>query len=170
MFLPLGFFDPGRTCVLLTNGNVKSIIIMGKFLSDFKDFAMKGNIVDMAVGVIIGGAFGKIVSSLVNDILMPCFSIFGSGDGIKQLKYVIVLGQAAQDGAAAVEEVAINYGVFIMNIVDFLIIALSIFVALRVVFKFMKKEKKAEEAPAPPAPTPEETLLTEIRDLIKERK
>ena len=99
---------------------------MGKFLSDFKEFAMKGNVIDMAVGVIIGGAFGKIVSSLVN---------------------------------------AINYGTFIMNIVDFFIIALSIFVALRVIMKFKKKE---EEAPAAaPEPTAEEKLLTEIRDILK---
>lgn len=145
---------------------------MGKFLHDFKEFALKGNIVDMAVGVIIGGAFGKIVSSLVNDILMPVISIFTGGDGYKNLKYVITPArEATADGVAAVEEVAINYGLFIQNIVDFLIIALSIFVALRVVMKFMKKEKEAEEAPAPaPAPTPEETLLTEIRDILKSQE
>lgn len=141
---------------------------MGKFIHDFKEFAMKGNIVDMAVGVIIGGAFGKIVSSLVNDIIMPVMSIITGGDGYKNLKYVIIPAkEATADGVAAVEEVAINYGIFIQNIVDFLIIALSIFVALRVIMKFMKKEK-AEEAAAPaPAPSAEETLLTEIRDILK---
>lgn len=143
---------------------------MGKFLSDFKEFAMKGNVVDMAVGVIIGGAFGKIVSSLVNDIIMPVVSIATGGDGYKNLKYVITKGHDAYTDAAgqtvdAVEEVAVNYGLFIQNIVDFIIIALSIFVALRVIMKFKKKE---EEAPAaPPAPSAEETLLTEIRDLLK---
>lgn len=137
---------------------------MGKFLTDFKEFALKGNVVDMAVGVIVGGAFGKIVSSLVNDILMPVISIVTGGDGYKNLKYIIT---PAADG---VEEVAVNYGLFIQNIVDFVIIALSIFVALRVVMKFMHKEKKEEEAPAPPAPTKEEVLLTEIRDLLKEKK
>ncbi len=143
---------------------------MGKFLQDFKEFAMKGNIVDMAVGVIIGGAFGKIVSSLVNDIIMPVMSIVTGGDGYKNMKYVITEGSPAAEGVAAVEEVAINYGIFIQNIVDFLIIALSIFVALRVVMKFMHKEKAAEaEAPAP-APTKEEVLLTEIRDLLKDQK
>ncbi len=141
---------------------------MGKFLTDFKEFAMKGNIVDMAVGVIIGGAFGKIVSSLVNDIIMPIVSLATPGDGIANMKYVITEGSPAADGVAAVEEVAINYGQFIMNIVDFFIIAFSIFVALRVIMKFKKKE---EEAPAaPPEPTKEEVLLTEIRDLLKEKR
>lgn len=139
---------------------------MGKFLSDFKEFAMKGNVVDMAVGVIVGGAFGKIVSSLVNDIIMPVISLVTGGSGYENLKYVIKAGSpATADGVAAVEEVAINYGTFIMNIVDFLIIAFSIFVALRVVMKFKKKE---EGAPAPtPEPTKEEVLLTEIRDILK---
>ena len=140
---------------------------MGKFLADFKEFAMKGNIVDMAVGVIIGGAFGKIVSSLVNDIIMPVISLITPGAGYKNLKNVITEGKATVDGAAAVEEVAINYGLFIQNIVDFLIIAFSIFVCLRVIMKFKKKE---EEAPAPaPEPTKEEVLLTEIRDLLKQQ-
>ncbi|MCM1451452.1 MAG: large-conductance mechanosensitive channel protein MscL [Clostridium sp.] len=139
---------------------------MGKFLSDFKEFAMKGNIIDMAVGVIIGGAFGKIVSSLVNDIIMPCTSLVTGGDGYKNLKYVLTPArEATADGVAAVEEVAINYGLFIQNIVDFLIVAFSIFVALRVIMKFKKKEEKAEEA-APAGPTQEE-LLTQIRDLLK---
>ena len=133
---------------------------MGKFLEDFKAFALKGNVVDMAVGVIVGGAFGKIVTSLVNDIIMPVMSLMTGGSGYENLKYVI------KEGAAAVEEVAIHYGTFIMNIVDFFIIAMSIFVALRVMMKFKKKE---EEAPAPaPEPTKEEVLLTEIRDLLKQ--
>ncbi|MCC8036602.1 MAG: large-conductance mechanosensitive channel protein MscL [Bacteroidales bacterium] len=141
---------------------------MGKFLSDFKEFAMKGNIVDMAVGVIIGGAFGKIVSSLVNDIIMPVISIITGGDGYKNLKYVITPAQEATvEGQAAVEEVAINYGIFIQNIVDFVIIALSIFVALRVIMKFKKKEE--EKPAAPPEPTKEEVLLTEIRDLLAKK-
>ncbi|MDE7136579.1 MAG: large-conductance mechanosensitive channel protein MscL [Muribaculaceae bacterium] len=135
------------------------------FLKDFKEFAMKGNIVDMAVGVIIGGAFGKIVSSLVNDIIMPVVSLVTGGDGYKNLKYIITEGKKAADGTDIVEEVAINYGLFIQNIVDFVIIALSIFLALKVIMKFKKKE---EEAPAtPPEPTKEEVLLTEIRDLLK---
>lgn len=134
---------------------------MGKFLSDFKEFAMKGNIIDMAVGVIIGGAFGKIVTSLVNDLIMPVMSLVTGGDGYKNLKHVIT--EASEDGS--VQEVAINYGIFIQNIIDFIIIALSIFVALRVIMKFKKKEEAAPAAP--PAPSAEETLLTEIRDLLK---
>lgn len=141
---------------------------MGKFLNDFKEFALKGNVIDMAVGVIVGGAFGKIVTSLVNDILMPVISIITGGDGYKNLKYVITEGRPAADGVAAVEEVAVNYGLFIQNIVDFIIIALCIFIALRVTMKFMHKEKEAEaEAPAP-KPSTEEKLLTEIRDILRE--
>ena len=139
------------------------------FLKDFKEFAMKGNIIDMAVGVIIGGAFGAIVSSLVNDIIMPVVSLVTGGDGLKNLKYVIVHAKDAADGVAAVEEVAINYGVFIQNIVDFLIIAFSIFVALRVIMKFKKKEKEEEAAAPTPEPSKEEVLLTEIRDLLKQQ-
>lgn len=141
---------------------------MGKFLQDFKEFAMKGNVIDMAVGVIVGGAFGKIVSSLVNDIIMPVISIVTGGEGYKNLKYVITEAKpATADGVAAVEEVAVNYGLFIQNIVDFLIIAFSIFIALRVIMKFKKKE---EEAPVPaPEPSAEEKTLIEIRDLLKEQ-
>ena len=119
---------------------------MGKFLSDFKEFAMKGNIIDMAVGVIIGGAFGKIVTSLVNDMIMPVISLVTGGEGYKNLKHVIK--EASADGS--VQEVAINYGLFIQNIIDFIIIALSIFVALRVIIKFKKKEEAAPAAPPCP--------------------
>ena len=138
------------------------------FISDFKQFAMKGNIIDMAVGVIVGGAFGKIVSSLVNDIIMPVISIVTGGDGLANFKYVITPGSPADGDLAEIKEVAVNYGVFIQNIVDFLIIAFSIFVALRVIMKF-KKQEQAAPAPAP-APSKEEVLLTEIRDLLKEKK
>ena len=146
---------------------------MGKFIQDFKAFALKGNVIDMAVGVIVGGAFGKIVSSLVDDIIMPLITICTGNTGFENLKYVLHHAEPADAalGKAAVEEVAINYGMFIQNIVDFLIIALSIFIALRVTMKFMKKEKEEEAAPAPaPEPTTEEKLLTEIRDLLKDRK
>lgn len=142
---------------------------MGTFIKDFKEFAMRGNVIDMAVGVIVGGAFGKIVSSLVNDIIMPCMSVATGGDGFKNMKYVITAAQeATAEGQAAVEEVAINYGMFIQNIVDFFIIALSIFVALRVIMKFKKKEEAAPAAA--PEPTKEEVLLSEIRDILKEKK
>ncbi len=135
---------------------------MGKFWSDFKAFAVKGNVIDMAVGVIIGGAFGKIVTSLVNDIIMPAVSALTGGVSFTDLKYVIT------EASGDVAEVAISYGSFIQNVVDFFIIAMSIFMALKVIMKLKKKE---EEAPAaPPAPSKEEVLLTEIRDLLKEKK
>ena len=147
---------------------------MGKFIEDFKAFALKGNVIDMAVGVIVGGAFGKIVSSLVNDIIMPVITLCTGGTGFENMKFVIKHGiPATEEGQAAVEEVAVHYGTFIQNIVDFFIIAFSIFVAIRVTVKFQEKWKKDEEAaPAPeaePAPTKEEVLLGEIRDLLKQQ-
>lgn len=145
---------------------------MGKFIEDFKAFALKGNVVDMAIGVIVGGAFGKIVTSLVNDILMPVISVLTGGDGYKNLKYVITQAQPASGGKEAIEEVAINYGLFFQNIVDFIIIALCIFIALRYTVKFMKKERVEEEVAdtTPAEPTAEEKLLTEIRDILKKEE
>lgn len=146
---------------------------MGKFLEDFKAFALKGNVIDMAVGVIVGGAFGKIVTSLVNDIIMPVITLCTGGTGFENMKFVIKHGiPATEEGQAAVEEVAVHYGTFIMNIVDFFIIALSIFIAIRVTIKFKEKWEKPEPAPEPeaePAPTKEEVLLGEIRDLLKQQ-
>lgn len=130
---------------------------------EFKEFAFKGNVVDMAVGVIIGGAFGKIVTSLVNDIIMPVIGILTNGIDIKNLKYVI---SPATDEIA---ESAILYGQFVQNIVDFLIIAFSVFMMIRVMTKFRrKKEEVAPEPEEPKGPTQEE-LLTEIRDLLKQK-
>ena len=152
---------------------------MGKstFLQDFKAFAMKGNVVDMAVGVIIGGAFGKIVTSVVNDIIMPPIGLLVGGMDFKDLKYVMQeavpekLNEAGEVIEAAVPEVTLNYGNFLQQTFDFLIIAFSIFLFVSFIKK-MSEKKKAEEpaAPAPPpAPSKEETLLTEIRDLLKEQ-
>ena len=130
------------------------------FFSDFKAFAMKDNVLDMAVGVIIGGAFGKIVSSLVSDIIMPAVSLATGSVSFTDLSLVL------RDATEEAEAVTLNYGMFIQNIVDFLIIALSIFCVLRVMMKF---QKKAEEAPAAPAePSKEEVLLGEIRDQLKQ--
>ncbi len=137
------------------------------FLSDFKAFAMKGNVVDMAVGVIIGGAFGKIVSSLVNDVIMPAVGLLTGGVNFTTLSATLKGAELDPTGAVVKEAVMLNYGMFIQNVVDFLIIAFSIFIALRVMMKFKKKE---EDAPAaPPAPSQEEVLLTEIRDLLKNK-
>lgn len=128
-------------------------------LGDFKNFAMKGNVLDLATAVIIGGAFGKIISSLVNDVLMPPLGLLLGRVDFKELKIVI---QKGVDGAA---DVTLNYGMFIQNIVDFLIIAFCIFLLIRA---YQKMERKKVEAPAPPAgPTKQEQLLEEIRDLLK---
>ncbi len=141
---------------------------MGKFLSDFKEFALKGNVLDMAVGVIIGGAFGKIVSSLVNDIIMPVISLCTGSMNFSDMKAELSPAEVDAAGEVIREAVTFNYGMFIQNIVDFIIIALSIFFALRMIMKFKKKE---EEAPAAPAePSNEEKLLTEIRDLLKNQE
>ena len=141
-----------------------------KFLSDFKAFAMKGNVIDMAVGVIIGGAFGKIVTSLVNDIIMPIMGILIGGINFKDLKWVIK--EASADGS--VPEVVLPYGNFIQNTVDFLIIAFAIFTFISIIQKLANRNKKKEEAAPEPAPVPKidtkEALLTEIRDLLKAQK
>ena len=131
-------------------------------LKEFKEFAMKGNVIDLAVGVIIGGAFGKIVSSLVNDILMPVFGYVLSGINIADLKFII------SPASGDIPEVAILYGSFIQAIVDFVIIAFSIFLFIKLISSLKKKE---EEAPAaPPEPAPEVVLLEEIRDLLKTKQ
>lgn len=132
---------------------------------EFKEFAMKGSVIDLAVGVVIGGAFGKIVTSLVNDLIMPILSVLTAGLSFADLKYVITPASKDQAGNA-IAEVAIRYGSFIQNIIDFLIIAFSIFLAVKLINKARKKQEPLQE-PAP-APTPTETeLLTEIRDLLK---
>ena len=126
----------------------------GSAFKEFKEFISKGNIFDMAVGVIIGGAFGKIVTSLVNDIIMP-------------LVGVIIGGLDFTNLTITVKDATINYGTFIQNIVDFLIIALCIFAVVKAMSKFKKKEEKAEE---PPKPSEEVLLLREIRDSLKKGK
>lgn len=128
-------------------------------MSEFKSFAMKGNVMDMAVGIIMGGAFGKIVASFVNDVLMPPIGMLLGGVDFTNLS--VTMKQAAADAPA----VTLKYGAFIQTVVDFLIIAFSIFIMV----KWMNSMKKQEaEAPAaPPAPTKEEVLLTEIRDLLR---
>ncbi|MBP3360696.1 MAG: large-conductance mechanosensitive channel protein MscL [Clostridia bacterium] len=137
---------------------------------EFKKFAFKGNVVDMAVGVIIGGAFGTIVSSLVNDIIMPVFGFITAGMDFKSLK--IVLSEAVTEGDKVIRpEAAIAYGNFIQNIVNFLIISISIFAAVKIISKAMSRVSKPEEekAPEPKGPTQEE-LLAEIRDLLKSKE
>ncbi len=129
-----------------------------KIIKEFKEFALKGNMVDLAVGVIIGGAFGKIIASIVNDLIMPPLSLITGGVNFKELK--IVLSRAADGTVAA----AWNYGNFLQTTIEFLIIALIIFLMIKAMNKLRKKEK--EEAPAPVIPK-QEQLLAEIRDLLK---
>ncbi len=145
---------------------------MKKFFKDFKEFAMKGNILDMAVGVIIGGAFKDIVNSFVNDIITPLLGMILGNVSVSDLKWVIEPEVLAADGTVVTPELALTYGVFIQAIIDFLLIALSIFVALRIIMTVKSKfeKKKEEEIAAAPAPAPSEELLAlrEIRDLLKE--
>jgi len=140
---------------------------MKKFLGEFKDFAMRGNVIDMAVGVVIGGAFGKITTSLVNDIIMPLISMLTGGVDFTQWKWV--LKEAVVEGGEEVAaEVAVNFGNLIAVILDFIIIAFVVFCIVRALNNLHKKEEEAPAEPEPePEPTKEEVLLTEIRDLLK---
>lgn len=140
------------------------------WIDDFKQFIMRGNVLDMAVGVVIGGAFGKITTSLVNDIIMPLISMLTGGVDFSAWKWV--MKEAVLDGAGAVvtPEVAVNFGNLIAVVLDFLIIAFVIFCMIKILNRLHKKkeEEAPNQEPAPPAPSAEEVLLTEIRDLLKE--
>ncbi|MGL4992798.1 MAG: large-conductance mechanosensitive channel protein MscL [Bacteroidales bacterium] len=140
---------------------------MSKFIQEFKEFAIKGNVVDMAIGIIIGGAFGKIVSSVVADIIMPIIGIFMGGVNFTNLKYVIKDAIVDPAGVVTTPESAILYGKFLQTTLDFVIIAFAIFLMLKMIMK-LKKEKVEEPAPSP-EPTNEEKLLSEIRDLLKNK-
>lgn len=143
------------------------------FVKEFKEFVMRGNLIDMAVGVIIGGAFGKITASLVSDVFMPVLGIFTQGISFNQL-YISLDGKkyetlaAAQEAGAAV----VKYGAFIQAIVDFVIIAFVIFLFIKAINKMKKKEEEQVASTLPPAPEPskEELLLAEIRDLLKSQQ
>ncbi|MEJ2577231.1 MAG: large-conductance mechanosensitive channel protein MscL [Gammaproteobacteria bacterium] len=128
-------------------------------MSEFRDFAMRGNVVDMAVGIVIGGAFGKIVSSFVNDVLMPPIGMAVGGVDFSDL--ALTLKEACGEVAA----VTLNYGTFIQTVIDFVIIAFAIFMVVKAMNRMKKKEEAAP--PAPPKPSAEEKLLAEIRDLLK---
>lgn len=144
---------------------------MKKFLEEFKTFAMRGNVIDMAVGVVIGGAFGKITTSIVNDIIMPLVSMLTGGINFSSWK--LVLKQAVLDaqGAVVSEEVAVNFGNTIAVVLDFIIIAFAVFCMVKALNNLhRKKEEAPAEEPAPPEPSSEEKLLMEIRDLLKEKR
>ena len=138
------------------------------FLKEFKTFAMRGNVVDMAIGIIIGGAFGKIVSSLVSDINMPPVGLLIGGVRFQNLKIILKQAQTDPVNGNVTEAVSINYGNFINTALDFLIIAFAIFLFVKLI-NSMKRKEEAQPIP-PTAPGKEEQLLTEIRDLLKEQK
>ena len=144
---------------------------MKKFFAEFKEFAMKGNVVDMAIGVVIGGAFGKITTSLVNDVIMPLISRVTGGVDFSAWKWVLKAAELDETGAETAAEIAVNYGSLIAVILDFLIIALVLFMVVKAINKLRTIGKKPGE-PAEeeePAPTSEE-LLAEIRDLLKDKQ
>ena len=146
------------------------------FLAEFRKFIARGNVMDLAVGVIIGGAFGKISTSLVNDVIMPLISVLTGGVDFSNWKIVLKAAVAGADGVIdPATEVAIKYGSFLATILDFLIIAFAVFLMIKTINGFHDKMKKQEEAvpaeeSAPPEPSNEEKLLTEIRDLLKAQK
>lgn len=143
------------------------------FWSDFKKFIAKGNVIDLAVAVVIGGAFGKITTSLVNDIIMPLIGLVIGGLNVAELKYVITEAVVDEAGVIVTAENAIRYGNFLQMIIDFLIISFSIFVVLRIFMNAKKKFEKPEEPEEPEAPAaPVETtddILKDIRELLKEK-
>lgn len=140
-------------------------------LKEFKEFAMRGNVIDMAVGVVIGAAFGKIIPSLVDDIIMPLVGVVTGGINFTDYKWVIQ--KAVIDGQTQEvlkPEVTMNWGSWVQTIVDFLIVAFCIFVAIKAINQLKRKQEEAPEPAPAPEPTKEEVLLTEIRDLLKEKK
>ena len=143
---------------------------MSKFFDEFKKFAFKGNVIDMAVGVVIGSAFSKIVTSVVNDLIMPVFGAVTAGADFASLKIVLSQAVLNEAGEVVTPEAAITYGNLIQNVVDFLLIALSLFVFVTFINKAKEKMEK-KEAPAPEAPKgpTQEELLAEIRDLLKNK-
>jgi large conductance mechanosensitive channel len=138
-----------------------------KLINEFKDFAMKGNVVDMAVGIIIGGAFGKIISSVVSDIIMPPIGLLLGGVNFTDLKATLKSAQVDAATGKIVQAVTLNYGQFVQTTVDFLIIAFAIFMMVKAMNAMKKKEAVAPSSP--PVPSKEELLLTEIRDILKRK-
>jgi large conductance mechanosensitive channel len=135
-------------------------------LKEFKEFAVKGNVVDLAIGIIIGGAFGKIVTSFVNDIIMPPIGVLIGGTDFSDLSFTLK-DAFVNDAGETVAAVTLNYGSFINTLIDFIIVAFAIFMMIKGLNRLKKKQ---EEAPAaPPVPTKEEVLLTEIRDILKHK-
>ena len=137
------------------------------FITEFKEFAMRGNVIDLAVGVVIGGAFGKIITSLVNDVVMPVIGKILGGVNFTDLAVVLTPAQMGADGKEVAAAVLLRYGAFIQSMIDFALIALAIFVAIKVINRLQRKKEEAPVAPAPPAE--DIVLLTEIRDSLRSR-
>jgi len=146
---------------------------MKKYWKEFRAFAVKGNVIDLAVAVIIGGAFGKIVSSLVADVVMPLVGVVAGGVNFTSWKWILKKEILDAEGARIQAAITMNIGNFLQNIFDFLIIALSIFLMIKIITKvkgrLLAEEKAAEEKKEPPKPSEEQKLLTEIRDILKNR-
>ena len=143
---------------------------MKKFFNEFKTFAMRGNVIDLAVGVVIGGAFGKITTSIVNDIIMPFISMLTGGVSFGEWKWVLKEAVANAEGVIdPATEVAVKYGNTIAIIIDFIIIAFAVFCMVKAINSLHRKKEEPAPAPAEPEPSAEEKLLTEIRDLLKEK-
>ena len=143
---------------------------MKKFFAEFKAFAMRGNVVDMAVGVVVGGAFGKITNSLVNDIIMPAVSMLTGGINFSDWKWVLKEAVLDAEGAEVAAAVSVNFGNLIAVILDLIIIAFAVFCLVKALNGLHRKKEEAAEPPAPPEPSAEEKLLAEIRDLLKEQR
>lgn len=135
-------------------------------ISEFKEFALRGNVIDLAVGVVIGGAFGKIVSSLVNDLITPVISLFTGSADFKSLSLTLRAAVLDADGKETVPALLLNYGSFIQSVIDFTLIALVIFFAVKAINRLRRQEQAAPPAPAPAEPSAEAKLLAEIRDLL----
>ena len=136
------------------------------FITEFKEFAMRGNVIDLAVGVVIGGAFGKIIASLVNDVVMPVIGKILGGVNFTDLAVVLTPAQMGADGKEVAAAVLLRYGAFIQSMIDFALIALAIFMAIKVINRLQRKK---EEARAPAVPAEDIVLLTEIRDALRSR-
>ena len=133
-------------------------------MKEFKEFALKGNVIDMAIGIVVGSAFGKIVSSLVNDVVMPLIGVLIGGVDFSHLAVII------KEATETTPAVTVCYGTFAQTMIDFTIIAVAIFMVIKTINSLRRNKEAPSPSPSPSEPSPEETLLTEIRDLLKERK
>ncbi len=142
-----------------------------RLLKEFKEFAVKGNVIDLATAVIIGGAFGKIVSSLVADVIMPLVGLLTGGNDFSGWKIILRSARLAEDGTINQAALSLNAGIFVQNVVDFLIISASVFLMIKILLRIKSKFKLETEKPQekPTEPAPELKLLTEIRDILKEK-